>query len=242
MANIYWVSNTGQPASEDDVLIQNLEDNGNVVTVGLDADPVPPNIGDFDLVFISAATGGSSAPGGTWLSTPIPVMCYQPYSLDEMEESASHSDMSGENTVTIVDAAHPIAGGLPAGPVVIVTTGSTFSSESNQGPDLKVVATASDGSPMISYYDTGDEGNDGFIFTAPRAYFAVRADAQPNANDNWFAIQNGMVDWIMGPPPPTTNLNVYDGADFVLAIPSVWDGANWVPVQAKTWDGSQWIG
>ena len=37
-----------------------------------------------------------------------------------------------------------------------------------------------------------------------------------------------------------TNMNVWDGAAWVLAVPSVWDGSVWVPVVGKVWDGSQW--
>ena len=244
MANIFWLSNTGNPCGNDNNLIDALVADGNNVTVGTDADGVsgrPPDIDTYDMAFISECSAGSGAQGDAWKDVAIPVINYHPYPLDEMEESASHGDLDNQDTITIIDNSSPIAAGFPLGDLVVTDSLQTFSSEPTQGPDFQLVAQASDGTNMVGFYESGSEGLNGFIMPAKRGYFAVRRNAQNVANANWHAIQQGFVNWVMGTtPPPATNVSVYDGADFVLAIPSVWDGAAWVPVTAKTWDGSQW--
>ena len=241
MAAILWVSNSGNPASGDNNLINFLEGEGHTVTVVVDtATPRPPTNYEnlYDFVIISSNTGGSSAPGADYLSSTIPVLVYQPYSADEMEISGSHSDRSSQTTIDIVGAGHPLVAGFPNGNLVVTSSAQTYSAESNLGPGWVTLAEGLDGSVQYGYYDEGSIGTDSFVMPAKRALFAVRGGAMGAANDNWKALLNGFITWVLG---PSTITSVYDGADFVPVATSVWDGSNWVPVVTKVWDGATWV-
>ena len=239
MADILWVSNSGNPASGDNNLIDFLEGEGHNVEVTVDADGPPTDYQTlYDFVIISSNTGGSSAPGGDYTDSTIPVLLYQPYAADEMEISGSHSDRTNQDTINIVGAGHPLVAGFPNGDLVVTDSTTTFSAETNQGPGWVLLAEGSDGSTMYGYYDEGAIGNDGFEMPAKRAFFAVRSSAMSRANDNWKALLNGFITWVLG---PSTITSVYDGNSFVPVATSVWDGANWVPVVTKVWDGNAWV-
>jgi hypothetical protein len=203
-ANLLWVSNSGNPSSGDNNLIGFLRDEGNTVTTVVDTNGPPNNYESlYDFVIISSNTGGSSAPGGDYTDSIIPVLTYQPYAADEMEISAAHSDRSNQTTINIVGAGHPLVAGFPNGDLVVTDDPVTFSAETTQGPGWVLLAEGLDGSVQYGYYDEGSVGNNGFVMPAKRAFFAVRSNAMTSANDHWKLLLNGFITWVLGVDPVT---------------------------------------
>jgi hypothetical protein len=217
--NIFWLSNSSNPSGSDNTIINHLESAGHTVTTESDqASPSPPtDILTYDLVILSEAVAGSSAPGADYLNTDIPLLSFEAYCLDEMEMAGGHTDDTAETQIEIVDDTHLIAGGLANGTHTI-TNSNTYNWQSSLGPDFHLVGETVGGNPLLGYYDEGDEGTGSFTMPNKRAFFTIRLAAMSGITATGLDIVDGIVEWLMDAGGPAAQ-NIVPAAATVTATP-----------------------
>lgn len=157
-ANIGYVTAAGTISKSFDTGWESrLISQGHTV-VGLgDGEALPSgvSVSDFDLFIVSSHVNSGNFIGGPiGLNTQQAQIIYEWGVYDELFRSFSGNTVkSGQTSVDIVDASHPLAAGLSAGSVEVYTSEQDLTTGDLSGgtlsPGVNVIANDSDGAPTI---------------------------------------------------------------------------------------------
>lgn len=200
------------PNHASDLAVQSrLEQMGAAVTV-LDDDAVLAATGETtgkDLIVISS-TVGSAKVSTKYRDSAVPVITWEPALYDEFNISPPFPDaaVQGDNTLTIINAAHPLAAGL-SGTVTVYSQilGLTFGTPSAAATGAINIATLAGPQGAATWigiigYDTGGMMENGFTAPARRVGIFLNDNmAISLTNDGW-ALFEAAVNWAVPPPPP----------------------------------------
>ncbi len=131
---------------------------------------------------------------------PIPVIITEAYVLDDMKFAAADATFNAaqDMALTIVDPAHPIAGGL-SGNVDIASAATEICSTSDIQGDVHVVANVlGNGHTAIACYEEGANDMDGAPVPARRVFVFIHELITPLLNDAGWGLVERSVLWAMG--------------------------------------------
>jgi hypothetical protein len=134
-------------------------------------------------------------------SLPVPIMVSKDGKTDGYGIGTTGNTDANLNKITIVKSDHPLAAGLPAGVVTVLTTPSAqrLVTYSNLGPDAIKIATGPNASTwsLIGYEKGGDMGN-GNKAPARRVGFYWHRPAGPTADGK--KLFQAAVEWCLRSP------------------------------------------
>lgn len=161
-----------------------------------------------DLIIESSSLGSGTVENngvGKFKNLAIPAMDWEASSVDAFgfqEANPATGTTAAQTQVKIVDPSHPLAAGLPAGPVTVVSSPETFSQSMPVGAHV-VGTLASDPTQAVLYaYDKGEKGFGGFVMPARRVFFFFQDNTAAVANDNGWKLFDAAVDWLLGVQAP----------------------------------------
>ena len=169
---------------------------------------------DRKVVIVNSSTVGSGNVGTKFQKVAVPIVTWEQALEDEylftLDSATDHGGTGGQTDVIITDAAHPLAGGLNAGPHTVVNGAATFSWGLPAG-SAKIVATLADGtaSPCLYAFDPGAVLIDG-VTTAParRVHIFLDNDTFALLNADGIKLFDAALIWaanISSAPPPRFN-------------------------------------
>ena len=198
----------GDPAAinaSDAAIIADLEALGFDVVV---MDDIATATGDAygkELVIVSS-TVGSGDIGNKFQNVPVPVVNWEQALQDNflftLDSGIVRGEATTQDTIEIVDANHPLAAGLAAGPVVVTTSPTTFT-WGVPGGDAQIVATISGNSSRAAIYgyDQGDTLISGAPAPARRVHIFSGNDTYAAANAEGKALFQAALEWALGGAP-----------------------------------------
>lgn len=148
---------SGAPDPKDALLIEFLEGMGFTLNIHSHAEKHPVDLAGVDLVFISESTSSANILGA-YTDSSTPVVNCETWTFDDMgfaAGDAGFSDAVGD-TLTIVNADHPITQGFPE-EVQVYDPGIIIMTASNLEGDIDVLAvrTGNEADVAISVYEKG---------------------------------------------------------------------------------------
>jgi hypothetical protein len=157
----------------------------------------PVDISGAVAVFIGEALGSGNVLDG-YKDVAIPVISIEAYVLDDMSLGVNDTFNGTDKDVNIVDAAHPIAGGL-SGVVEVATEAIDICSVGDPLGDAQIVAEAvSDGRATIVAYEAGAADGDGNPLPARRVFAFAHANMTPLLTDEGWGLIERSVLWALG--------------------------------------------
>jgi hypothetical protein len=153
-------------------------------------------------VFISESVTSATI-AAAYNKVTLPIICTEFYIIDDMGFAADGTFTNADHrTITIVNANHPIAGGLNG--QVEVTTKATDLEEIQAGSamqgEVNVVAKAPGGGACIMYYEKGAKGMGDTIAAGRRLFLFPHSKAIVVFNDIGWGIFERSVLWGLGMP------------------------------------------
>jgi hypothetical protein len=158
----------------------------------------PVDISGAAGVLIGEALGSSNITDA-YKDAPIPVIITEAYVLDDMRFATDGTFNAAQDmALTIVDPAHPIAGGL-SGNVDIASAAIDICSTSDIQGDVHVVANVlANGHTAIACYEEGANDMDGAPVPARRVFVFIHELITPLLNDAGWGLVERSVLWAMG--------------------------------------------
>ncbi len=154
-------------------------------------------------VIIGEALGSGNVADG-YKDVPIPVIITEAYVMDDMKLAAGDFNTAPDTTLTIVDSAHPIAGGL-SGDVDIATEAFDVCSVSEILGDAQVVATVkSTGHTALAAYEAGAGDQDGNPLPARRVFVFLFEGLVPVLTDPGWGLVERSVLWALDMASPVS--------------------------------------
>jgi hypothetical protein len=187
------------PNVSDGLIKSRLESRGYFVElVSSDVDDVSMATGK-DIVVLSS-TFGSGTVIDTYKNVTVPVLDWEQAIQDDMAMttvggSTDRGTTTGLSTIEIVDPAHPMAAGFPAGPMTPVTAPSEFAwgqPNANAQVVARLVGTAN---ACIYGYDKGALLTDGTPAAERRVLFLMTDNVAANFNADGFKLFDAAIDW-----------------------------------------------
>jgi hypothetical protein len=166
----------------DEQLRKLLEARGMVVTLADQADPASRAQGQ-DLVLVSSSANAHVI-GARWRKLAVPVLTLQPELLGDLAMTGERADADfgsfekKDHYLYVVNAAHPLAGGLPAG--TFVSTAKNVQMNWGRPSLAATVAVTPPGyfdTPVLFGYEKGASMEQGDTAPARRASFYLPAEA-----------------------------------------------------------------
>ncbi len=212
-----------------------------------------------DLIIESSSLGSGSvevadpAGGpaiGKFKTLAIPAINWEASSIDAWgfkDVNAAAGTFTG-STINIVDASSPLAAGLPAGPVTVVTSDQTLSQADNPvgtspAPHIVAENPFDATQKLLFYYDKGEKGYEGFVMPERRVFFFFQDNTAAAANDNGWKLFDAAVNWAMrisgstGGDQPTASISISGGSVTVASSgggtvegTDSLDPTNWQPI------------
>ncbi len=158
----------------------------------------PVDISGAAGVLIGEALSSSNVTDA-YRDAPIPVIITEAYVLDDMKFATDGTFNAAQDmALTIVDPAHPIAGGL-SGNVDIASAAADICSTSDILGDAHVVANVlGNGHTAIACYEEGANDADGVPVPARRVFVFIHELITPLLNDAGWGLVERSVLWAMG--------------------------------------------
>jgi len=180
------VSDAASPASQDVTVRDKLIGLGYTVTL-VDDNGVTAAAATGASFVLVASSVNAGAVGSVFHDVTEPVWVAKPFLFDEMglTGGANNADYGTvkATTITIVDAAHPLAGGY-SGTVTVATSNKSISF-GVPGVAADVVATVT-GLPTIFVYEAGDTLFDGTTAAGCRLHFPIyQTSVDSYTTDAW---------------------------------------------------------
>lgn len=195
---IVMISADDPPGAEDQAVIDHVAALGFDVESHSQNEAQPVDISGAVAVVIGEALGSGSITDA-YKDAAIPVIITESYVLDDMQfatDGTFNTDL--DNTIVIVDPAHPIAGGL-SGEVEIASAVADICSTSDIQGDVHVVANVkANGHTTIACYEQGAKGMDGVAVPARRVFVFAHAVLIPLMNDTGWGLVERSVLWALG--------------------------------------------
>ena len=195
------VGNTGNLGAADTRLRALIMAKGHMVR--LVSDTAAVNVMGVDLVVLSA-TCDSADLAARYRDVTVPVVNLESAIMDDMgmtgATEGTHFQTAETNQINIINAAHPMAAGLPMGPVTVLTGGNQPLTWGVPEAAAENVATLT-GMVMratIFGYPKGAMML-GRVAPARRVGFFAAADAPPTMNDNAVKLFGAALDWALLP-------------------------------------------
>lgn len=204
---LFVVDNATAPNAADAAFADRLSAFGFDVWLRSAAESLSEDASFAELVVVSS-TVNSGAVGTKFRDVPVPLITWEQALQDDMlmtlnTGNVDRGTVADQTELVIVDAAHPLAAGLPAGNHAIVTTPSTF----NWGvpaASAAVIATLADGSghACLYAYDQGALLIDGAT-PAPgkRVLLPLGDDAYAAMTPEGLALVDAAITWATGRTP-----------------------------------------
>ncbi len=154
----------------------------------------------YAAIFISTSVVPTKV-GNVFRDAPVPVIIWEGYLFDDMEMSASGETPTVSTDITIVDSAHRLAAGLPAGNVRVYSDAQKLSyGAPAPTADVVAIAPSQPNRAVIFSYGTGDLLVDGSPSPGPRvALFPNYLGAQQLTTDG-AALIGSAIDWALDGP------------------------------------------
>lgn len=157
----------------------------------------PVDISGAVGVFIGEALGSSNVTNG-YKDVSIPVITIEAYVLDDMSLGVDGTFNGTDKDLNIVDATHPIAGGL-SGVVEVATAAADICSCGEVLGDAQIVAeTPTDGRAAIVAYEEGAADGDGNPLPARRVFAFAHENLTPLMTDAGWGLMERSVLWALG--------------------------------------------
>lgn len=220
---------TGTPTASDNLIAARLQSMGFEVVRVVDTASQTSDADGKDLIVISSSVGSGNI-GTKYTASAVPIILWETALYDELGIEAGNVNgaaIAGQTQIEIVDRTHPLAAGLPAGPVNVLVNAGNISSMTSIVPGAKVVAQVADGSgqPAIAAIEKGASLNPDRIATAParRVMFFLDNDSFINTTDDGKKLFDAAVKWAanLGDAPPKFNPLARQGNNLTLS----WTGA-----------------
>lgn len=184
-------------------MLQHLESRGFAVTVADESEPASRAEGQ-DLVVIMA-TIRANRMLGRYKHVAVPVVNLENDILDDMGMTAKRrwvdfGEVEQQPDVELVNAPHPLAAGLPAGPVRIFKDEATVGF-GLPGSGATVVATIPGQPDKAACFAYEKGATMDYDFTAParRVYFPIDFDAFDRLSETGLKIFDATLFWAAGP-------------------------------------------
>lgn len=185
---------------------------------------------DAVLIVISS-TVSSGDVGDKFQSIALPVVHWEQALQDNFimtgdSDGTDRGTLGDQTSLTIVDDAHTLAGGLSAGDHEVTTAPSSFAwGLPVASADIIAHVVGNPQQVIIYGYDTGDAMFDGFVAPARRVMFFFTDDTFSVLNDNGLALFDAAIAWALdqgigGPQPEFTGVSVNAGGSVVIQ----WEG------------------
>ncbi|MEM9035691.1 MAG: RHS repeat-associated core domain-containing protein [Actinomycetota bacterium] len=192
------------PAMSGDLAVHDhLEAAGYVVVEQEESAFTIANAETHDLVMISTTVDPTPLEALPIEDLTVPVMLWEHNLFNDMLMSTANNALqSSEDTITIVDASHPLAGGY-TGDVLVVDNDTHAMSRTNapSGAIEAARVTGTSNKSSIWGYDTGDTLTDGTTTEpARRVGWWWSANQPTDTNADGWALFDTAVDWLAGPP------------------------------------------
>ena len=181
------------------------------------------------LIVISSTVGSGNI-GTKHTATAVPILDWEPALFDELGIQANNANgvtIAGTR-VQIVDASHPLAGGLPAGVVVFFNAAGGLASADAPVAGASIVAREVGGTrPVIVGVEKGAALNPVRIATAParRVGFPLDNDSFARLTDDGLTLFDAAINWAAGPTngpvgvaQSPTNLTVIENQSAAFSV------------------------
>ncbi|MBN2202173.1 T9SS type A sorting domain-containing protein [bacterium] len=159
---------------------------------------------DMSIVLISATV--SSGTVSTNLSglkdLPVPVMNWEPALFDDQGFQAAGTGEFSSATILIVDDAHPLAGGLAAGEILIANADKGISYGLPEGEPVIIAVNPADSTQAVHFgYEKGAQMAADPAPARRIGTFLLNDVADDMTEDGWDLFDSA-VEWLMGSATP----------------------------------------
>ncbi len=139
------IGDIAAPNSNDVAIRTRLEDHGIAVTAASDESVTPADTTDKVLVVISISVNGPVL-SSKLRDVTVPMVVLQPSAYDGLQmtgplNGSDYGQVLSQSSITITGSAHPLAGGLPNGDVVVYTSTGHRVGWGVPGPEAVIAAT-----------------------------------------------------------------------------------------------------
>ncbi len=208
-AEVLFVINPGTFDDADLAITTRLQDVlGHTVTTVDDDLCTTADAAGMDLVLISSSVlSGNVAEKYRDVSIGVIVWENGVYRSDRMAMATGGSHLSPYDTISIVNPAHPLAAGLPAGDVVVYTQGDRVCTVTAPlAPGAVVIANAPDGSPSLFALEAGAELLDGTTAAGRRVGSFIFDTSPAYLNEQGWQLVDAQIAWALVPEPTSLAL------------------------------------
>jgi hypothetical protein len=216
------------PGQGDPPIVTHLEKRGFLVTLVDDNVSDPSDADGKDLIVISSTVGSGNV-ADKYTAIAVPILNWESFLFDDLLMAAVGNDVeygtiTGQTDIKIVHADHPLAAGLPAGPVPVYNSpeNMTFGLAVTPNPTASIVARSNDGTdrPVLWAYEKDALLIDGVSKAAARRVgFFLSNNTPPLLNEAGYKLFDAAVNWalniVVEPPPKLTILA--QGANIVIS-------------------------
>ena len=195
---------TGATPSTSDLQVSNrLELLGFTVTRIADTVSQMSDATGKDLVVISSTVGSGNV-STKFTAVPVPLIDWEWAVYDELgmdSNNAGGINLTTQTQIRITDPTHPLAAGLPAGLLTVLSAPGDVASLAVPYPGAKVVATGVNSNAVIFAFEKGAPLHPARITNAParRVGFFLANDTFRNATDAALGLFDAAVAWVTGP-------------------------------------------
>src|SRR5947199_761786 len=180
------------------------------------------------IVISSTVTSGNI--GTKHTATAVPILNWEPALFDELGIQANNANgvtIAGTQ-IEIVDASHPLAGGLPAGVMVFFNAAGGLASPDTPVASVNIVAREVGGTrPVIVGVEKGAALNPARIAAAPerRVCFPLDNDSFARLTADGLTLFDAAINWAAGPTnapvgvaQSPTNLTVIENQSAAFSV------------------------
>jgi hypothetical protein len=189
------VANPASPTPADVALRDRLVNKGFEVDYVDDDTFAEAAAGPYEAVWISGRTS-NGAMGTRLQSLTKPIVTHKAFNYSNLKLATAASAPAG-TTVDVVDASHPLAAGLAAGPVTVLSTADSLGA-GTPAASAAIVATTASGSAVFAYLP-GAAMVDGFVAPACRVALPYEFNATTILTADGWSFVDAAADWVLGP-------------------------------------------
>lgn len=188
------------PNTADAAIEAHLQDLGLDVVV-VDDDASTPSMADGKSLIVISSTVSSGDVGNKYQSSEVPVVNWEQALQDNFmmtgDVDGTDRGTTGDQTsLTIVDDAHPLAGGLSAGDQEVSTGPTGFAWGLPEASAASIAHIVGNPNQVVIYgYELGDTMFNGFTAPARRVMIFLTNDTFVSLNDNGMALFDAALEW-----------------------------------------------
>ena len=198
---VLFVVDDATNLSSADVLARDLMMSLNLEVEILSDDVVTTEDADGRDLIVVSGSADASVIAADWAATAVPLVSWEGGLFDDLQLTGNVQDTdygvtAATNTLTLVDATHPIANGSSGD--IMVSNGDFPMNYGMPSNAAAIVATADGGNATIFTYDTSALLADGSNAPARRVAFYMDADGPANATDDGMTLLKNAILWALG--------------------------------------------